>query len=1112
MLTEPNNPPNLTSIAYRLGTHPTFRRRMLSRLSTQIVPPDETGSNGAKRPLAALTTRDPDDPAIALLDAWAMVADVLAFYQERIANQGYLHTARELRSTVELARMVGYERRPGLAATVPLAFTVEPPPGSSRIVSLQVGLRVQSLPGQDLLPEVFETVEALEARPEWNQLRPYVPHISVPQVVDSNSRSLHLAGLSTGLQPGDRLLLANSETGDPYTMVTLQTVSPDTAQGCTYVGWNMQTDFADRVNDGQALTDPTVYAWRQRAMLFGHNAPLWDDIPAARKQVAGGVFRLSGADVIHLQPGLPHWPVQGLAAYRHGQVDYLFAATAGGGVFRSIDDGANWTPANSGLSNLVLHALDIDAQGGLLAGSTEGVIFRSIDNGETWSRLSAGVLVERTPGDGDEAPDVHQLVNNGLPITAIRALATVDIQRHIRRILAGTDSGLYRSDNDGTSWIRVDTLPTQLIRALVVVPGNGNHPTILAGVRNGLYRSTNNGVTWTEVASLEGRTVQSLAVATGDVEGTHVILAGTEVGLYRSTDDGASWLPAPPAALPSDDIRALAINAEGQTVVAIPLGAFIHSDWPGFAFQSHQIDLDTQYPRILADSWVALINRDQVAAHRVTTVSTVVRQDFNQTGRITRLALDTEPAPEVFGNSRLRETEVWVQSERLALFSTTERDDAPVQDDEITLDRDVPKPAVGQRIIVRGQRDGGNANTPDDIRSEVGVVRGVGYDDGGRTVITLQHPLENTYAWDTVTIHANVVLATHGATVADEVLGNGNGAQSNQRFRLRQSPLTYVPAPTDSGARSTLEVRVNGILWDEASSLHALDRNRKAYIVRQDDKGQSHLIFGNGRQGARLPTGVENVIATYRSGIGLGGEIEASTATLLQTRPLGVQEVTNPVPASGAADPDSVERIRLNAPSTLRTMGRLVARTDFEDFAQAFSGIGRAQATIVWTGESRVLHLTLADRQGDPVRTDSGLYQSLVEAIDARRHRSQAVQVDPYERLLFNVEANVYADPRHDTDEIERHIRALLDDAFAFRNRRFAQPVAASDLTSLIQRVEGVVAVDIDTLYLSGTDPVRHPSLAAQPARHSGGAIRPAQLLLINAQDEDELRLRLTRP
>lgn len=65
-------------------------------------------------PLRKLTSREADDATIALLDAWATVADVLTFYQERIANEGYLRTATERRSVLELARLVGYQPRPGV--------------------------------------------------------------------------------------------------------------------------------------------------------------------------------------------------------------------------------------------------------------------------------------------------------------------------------------------------------------------------------------------------------------------------------------------------------------------------------------------------------------------------------------------------------------------------------------------------------------------------------------------------------------------------------------------------------------------------------------------------------------------------------------------------------------------------------------------------------------------------------------------------------------------------------------------------------------------------------------------------------------------------------------
>ena len=108
------NRPGLSKLAYRVGTHASFFETMLARLSSGDFPI-----------LSELTTRDPDDPALAMLDAWATVADVLTFYNERIINENYLRTATERRSILELARLVGYKLRPGVASSVYLAYTVD---------------------------------------------------------------------------------------------------------------------------------------------------------------------------------------------------------------------------------------------------------------------------------------------------------------------------------------------------------------------------------------------------------------------------------------------------------------------------------------------------------------------------------------------------------------------------------------------------------------------------------------------------------------------------------------------------------------------------------------------------------------------------------------------------------------------------------------------------------------------------------------------------------------------------------------------------------------------------------------------------------------------------
>src|SRR5439155_24026000 len=134
-----------------------------------------------------------------------------------------------------------------------------------------------------------------------------------------------------------------------------------------------------------------------------------------------------------------------------------------------------------------------------------------------------------------------------------------------------------------------------------------------------------------------------------------------------------------------------------------------------------------------------------------------------------------------------------------------------------------------------------------------------------------------------------------------ETLGGGDARQTYQRFTLLQPPLTFVSAATPSGAESTLEVRVNDLLWHEVPAFFGHGPEERIYVTRVEDEEKSTVIFGDGKTGARLPTGQENVKATYRKGIGLSGLVKADQLTQLMTRPLGVKGVTNPIESSGAA-------------------------------------------------------------------------------------------------------------------------------------------------------------------------------------------------------------------
>src|SRR6266566_6486440 len=262
------NRPGLSAIAYRVGTHAQFKDSMLARLSlfAQDFPA-----------LQQLKTRDDNDFSIALLDAWATVADVFTFYQERIANESYLRTATERISLSELGQRIGYKMRPGVAASTYLAFTVEDAKGAPGQATIDIGTKVQSIPGPGQLPQTFETIEKITAKASWNALKPQTTQLVQPQNGDTQ---IYLKGTTTGLKPGDGILFVGKDRGgddnnagnvnsQQWDFRIVTAVTPDSNNNRTLIEWDNGL--------GMVGTNPhdvsEIYTFRKRAALFGSNAP-----------------------------------------------------------------------------------------------------------------------------------------------------------------------------------------------------------------------------------------------------------------------------------------------------------------------------------------------------------------------------------------------------------------------------------------------------------------------------------------------------------------------------------------------------------------------------------------------------------------------------------------------------------------------------------------------------------------------------------------------------------------------------------------------------------------------------------------------------------------------
>jgi hypothetical protein len=731
----------------------------------------------------------------------------------------------------------------------------------------------------------------------------------------------------------------------------------------------------------------------------------------------------------------------------------LFVGITEGGIFGSTDQGKLWKSANKGLLNLNIQTL-IAFSGFLFAGTAGGGIFRSDNNGERWTEQNEN-LIHR---------DVQVLLSIGTTI------------------LAGTvGGGVYRSDNNGSTWSQT-SLDNTTVQALCQFDTQ-----ILAGtIDDGIWISADGGSLWRPFNV--GLAEKNITNVTAFGVKNQILLAGTAgSGIFSWQLDPASdppalkWQPVSlnPTAL---NIRCLTYNATESQFLAGTIG--------GGVFQS----LDN------GDRWGQfnngltciddLINPTAAANIDVRAISAIGNQVFIVGSGILI-------SPDGLYTTPIR------SGDRLQLLAPPQ----PLG----TADPEEP-PVTGQKWLVQ-DTDGFQglvfsanpaeillepASKEDPVVSEIATISKPPT-NRQEPILKLAEPIQNIYDPETVQIHANVVAATHGETIA-EVMGSGDGLATNQAFFPNKPPLTYVAATNARGSFSTLRVRVNDVLWQESPNLYQQPPQAPIYITRIADDQAVTVTFGDGKSGNRLPSGRENIVAIYRTGIGVAGQMKAGQLSLLKTRPLGIDKVNNPLPATGAADPETMTEARVSAPLTTRTLDRIVSLQDYEDFARAFVGIGKAHAVALWTGNIQQVHITIGAIGGQAVLPKTSLYENLVAAIENGRDPLQPVQVDSYESLRFNIAAKLLIDLRYLPAKVLAQVTALLKNRFAFEQQSFGRALTAAEVIATIQSIDGVVAVDLDALHRLDKPRSLEQFLPAAAATWdaTNNRILPAQLLTLN--------------
>ncbi len=298
---------------------------------------------------------------------------------------------------------------------------------------------------------------------------------------------------------------------------------------------------------------------------------------------------------------------------------------------------------------------------------------------------------------------------------------------------------------------------------------------------------------------------------------------------------------------------------------------------------------------------------------------------------------------------------------------------------------------------------------------------------------------------------------THAARVARTAIVDG------RRERLFFDPsVSAAEALRSELARALPVASVRdelGRRWLPQRDLLSSDAFALEFVAEPDDGGRTRLRFGDGEHGARPAQEVE-LFASYRVGGGARGNVGAEAIRHLVLDDPGlagaVTAVSNPLPATGGTDPESIERVRLDAPEAFKALERAVTPEDYAAKAQLHPEVQRAQATVRWTGSWRTIYLTVDRLGARPV--DAAFEAALREHLERYRMAGHDLEIDGPLFVSLELGLDVCVLPGYFRSDVAAALTGALGPRGHFDPDRltFGQPVFLSPIIAAAAAVPGV--------------------------------------------------------
>ncbi|HVK56948.1 MAG TPA: hypothetical protein VM532_18205 [Burkholderiales bacterium] len=392
-------------------------------------------------------------------------------------------------------------------------------------------------------------------------------------------------------------------------------------------------------------------------------------------------------------------------------------------------------------------------------------------------------------------------------------------------------------------------------------------------------------------------------------------------------------------------------------------------------------------------------------------------------------------------------------TEQAQLFNWRQNDTS-VSGSELSVEEIPDALTVGRTVLL----DNGEAA----IRTSVAEID----TETSPPVITFVDDLPEGSTAGNLIVYGNVVMAGHGETQPTKIIGSGDASSNNQRFLLDASDASFITDATmSSGVKADIDVQVGDESWTQVGNLKDSDPTEAHFQVRQTEDGRLWIEFGDGRNGRRLPTGANNVRATYRKGSGSSGNLAVGSLVKPVKPNALVDSVLQPVAASGGGEREAVETLRENAASSLLALERAVSLSDFAYLARTNAAVAQAQAFALppGRGQREKIEVVIVPAGGASFTTDLG--DTLSEYLLAHALPGVSLTVSAYQPLMFSLRIAIrIRTDAFDGDTVRDSVEAALIAAFSQERRELGQSLYRGEVYSVVEAVNGVENSDCEIL------------------------------------------------